>query len=205
MATKDNRIDTYIIKSADFAIPVMTHLRSIVHDACPEVRETMKWSFPHFEYRDSILCSMASFKQHCAFTIWLASQMKDPHGILTTGTGRLAMGNLGRITCLEDLPPDDILKGYLREAMILIEKGVRLAKKEPVNTPKDLLIPEDFQNELDRHPKALETFNRFSRSNKKEYAEWIRDAKTEATRSKRIATALEWLTEGKSRNWKYQK
>ena len=205
MATKDYRIDTYIVRSADFAVPVMTHLRSVIHDACPEVKETMKWSFPHFEYRDAILCSMASFKQHCAFTIWLASQMNDQHGILTTGTGRPAMGNLGRITCLEDLPSDDILTGYLKEAMVLIENGTKMARKEPASTSRELVIPDFFQNALALHPRALETFNRFSYSNKKEYVEWITNAKTDETRNKRIATALEWLTEGKSRNWKYIK
>lgn len=205
MAIKDNRVDTYIVKSADFAVPILSHLRSVVHDACPEVRETIKWSFPHFEFRNTILCSMASFKQHCAFTIWLASQMQDPHGILTTGAGRPAMGHLGRITCLEDLPPDDILIGYLKDAMVLIEQGVKLTKKEPETASKELEIPDYFQKELENHPDALDTFNRFSYSGKKEYVEWIRDAKTEETRRKRLATAIDWLIEGKSRNWKYLK
>ncbi|MBP6977991.1 MAG: YdeI/OmpD-associated family protein [Bacteroidales bacterium] len=148
---------------------------------------------------------MASFKQHCAFTIWLASQMQDPHGILTTGTDRPAMGNLGKITCLEDLPSDPILIGYLRDAVELIEKGTKLVKKETASKSKELVIPDYLQHELALHPKALQTFNQFSYSNKKEYVEWIKDAKTEETRRRRLATAIDWLTEGKPHNWKYLK
>ena len=201
MGTRDPRIDAYIENSADFAKPILVHLRDVVHAACPDVEETMKWSFPHFMY-EGMLCSMASFKAHCAFGFWkgalvLGEESKDTE----------AMGNLGRITSVKDLPSKKVLSGWIRQAMRLNEEGVKaptkrkpgLKRAPPPKMPKELALA------LDRNPKARETFEAFSPSHRKEYIEWVAEAKTDATREKRLATTIEWLTEGKQRNWKYQK
>jgi uncharacterized protein YdeI (YjbR/CyaY-like superfamily) len=203
MEHSDPRIDEYILKAADFAKPILHHLRSIIHKACPQVKETIKWSFPNFEYSGSILCNMAAFKQHCTFGFWLGSQMKDPHGLLSNVGEKTAMGNFGQIKSLEDLPSDTILAEYIEEAMSLIEKGLKVQKKEKVQL-KELKIPDYFISALQKNTTALSYFEKLSPSHKKEYLEWITEAKTEATRNKRVSTAVEWMEEGKSRNWKYK-
>ena len=203
MSHTDPRIDTYIIKSASFAIPVLEYLRALVHETCPDVKETMKWSFPHFEYKGSILCSMASFKQHCAFGFWLESRLTDPDKLLAVNGERVGMGSLGKITGIDDLPAEAHLKGFILEAMRLIDSGVKLKKENKPQEPKELVVPEYVTEALADNAAARKVFEGFSYSNKKEYVEWFEDAKTEATREKRIAQALEWLAEGKVRNWKY--
>jgi uncharacterized protein YdeI (YjbR/CyaY-like superfamily) len=203
MQHTDPRIDTYILKSADFAIPILEYLRAVIHAACPEVKETMKWSFPNFEYRGSIMCNMASFKGHCSFGFWLASQLNDPHNVLASGDEKNAMGQLGKIKSLEDLPAEEYLTALIKEAMHMIDSGVKQKRPEKPKEPKELVIPDYVPEALARSPKAQETFAGFSYSNKKDYIEWFEEAKTEATRHKRIETAIEWMEEGKSRNWKY--
>ncbi|HXF99893.1 MAG TPA: YdeI/OmpD-associated family protein [Bacteroidota bacterium] len=200
MSSTDPRVDAYIAKSADFARPILEHLRALVHKACPDVQETMKWSFPHFDYK-GIMCSMAAFKHHCSFGFWKASLMKDPDGILTTGNG---MGNLGKITSLKDLPSDRILIKYIKEAAKLNEEGVKVDRTKSA-TKKPLTIPADLASALKKNRKALQVFEKFPPSHKREYIEWITEAKRPETRAKRIATTLQWLSEGKSRNWKYEK
>lgn len=204
MPTPDPRIDDYISRSADFAKPVLNHLRNLVHKACPDVTETMKWSFPHFEYAGGILCSMASFKQHCAFGFWLGSLLSDPDKILSAVGEKTSMGHLGQIKSVNDLPDDKTLVKYIKEAMMLNEKGAKVTRKQPT-TFKEIEVPAYFTEALKQIEKAVEAFEKLSPSHKKEYLEWITEAKTETTRSKRISTALEWLQEGKSRNWKYNK
>lgn len=203
MATPDPRIDEYIAKSADFAKPILNHLRDVIHKACPRVEETIKWSFPHFDYSGSILCSMAAFKQHCAFGFWLGSLMSDPHKLMSTVGEKTAMGHFGRLQNLGDLPSDKILITYIKEAMALNEKGVKVKKERSTKT-KEIEIPPYLSDALKKNKKASEAFYKFSPSHRKEYLEWITEAKTEATRAKRIATTLERLSEGKSRHWKYQ-
>lgn len=202
MSQYDPRIDEYILKSADFAKPILTHIRDVVHKACPNARETIKWGFPHFEYAGAILCSMASFKHHCAFGFWLASLMKDPNKILAVGE-RASMGHFGPLKSLADLPTDKILATYIKEAMELIDKGAKVPRPEKATSSKPVEVPEYFLQELKKDKTAFAHFEKFSPSHKKEYVEWITEAKTEATRNKRMATAIEWLQEGKSRNWKY--
>jgi uncharacterized protein YdeI (YjbR/CyaY-like superfamily) len=194
------RVDEYIERSEDFAKPILKHLRELVHKASPEITEEIKWGFPNF-VKNGIICSMASFKKHCAFTIFNATMMNDPHGILKR-VGNTSMGQLGRISDVSDLPSDDILLEYIKEAISLDKSGIR--KVKPKET-KEINIPESITEALETNPKAKATFINFSYSHKKEYLEWITDAKTEATREKRIATMLEWLEEGKHRNWKYEK
>jgi uncharacterized protein YdeI (YjbR/CyaY-like superfamily) len=203
MSTNDSRVDEYISKSADFAKPVLTYLRDVVHKACPDVNETIKWNFPNFEYAGGILCSMAAFKQHCAFGFWLASLMTDPDKLLTIGE-KTAMGHLGQIKNIADLPSEEVLVKYIKEAMLLNEKGTKISKKK-VTEIKEVEIPPYFLDALRQNKTAYSTFEKFSPSHKKEYLEWITEAKSEATRNKRIATALEWLEEGKPRLWKYSK
>ncbi len=203
MGKKDKRIDNYILKSADFAIPILNHLRELVHFACPEVEEAIKWSFPHFGYKGEMMCSMASFKQHCAFGFWKASLMKDKK-LMANAKGETSMGHLGRITSLNDLPSDTTMVRYIKEAMKLNELGVKVEKKKPLPA-KELIVPHYFLKELRRNKAALNTFEAFSPSNKKEYVMWITEAKSEETRAKRIEQALEWMEEGKPRNWKYMK
>lgn len=201
MGKRDKRIDAYILKSADFAIPILTHLRELVHVACPEVVETMKWSFPVFEHK-GIMCNMAAFKQHCTFGFWKASLMKDKT-LVKNAASESAMGHLGKIFSLADLPADKVIIAYIKEAAKLNETGAKVVKKKP--DKKEVLPPPYFVKALKTNKAALKTFETFSYSNRKEYIEWITEAKTEATRDRRIETALEWLAEGKIRNWKYVK
>jgi len=164
----------------------------------------MKWSFPHFEFKGAILCSMASFKQHCAFGFWKASIMKDPEKVLQL-MGKTAMGQLDRIESLKDLPADKILIAYIKEAAKLNEDEIKLPQKKKSGDKKELIVPDVLRAALKKNKKAAVTFDAFSYSNKKDYVEWITEAKTDATRETRLDTAIEWMSEGKNRNWKYQK
>jgi uncharacterized protein YdeI (YjbR/CyaY-like superfamily) len=197
MGTRDPRIDTYIAKSSEFAKPIMSHLRNAVHAACPEVEETMKWSHPHFLYK-GMLCSMASFKGHCAFGFWKGSLVLG-----NNAPPEQAMGSFGRITRLEDLPSKKVLTGYIKAAMKLNDDGVKAPTRLKSKAPKEVVVPDDLASSLGANKKALAAFEKFSPSHKREYIEWITEAKTEATRSRRLTTAIEWMAEGKPRNWKY--
>jgi uncharacterized protein YdeI (YjbR/CyaY-like superfamily) len=198
------QFDTYIDRSADFAQPILNHLRKLIHKACPEVEEKMKWSFPNFEYKGSILCSMAAFKHHCTFGFWLGGVMDDPEQILIK-IGETAMGQFGRIKGLEDLPKDDIIIRYIHEAMRLTAERIKPPKKDITIEKVELTIPIELSDALQGNDKARATFDHFSPSKRKEYIEWINDAKTATTKEKRITTAIKWLAEGKSKNWKYEK
>ena len=203
MGKQDPRIDAYIAKSEEFAKPILEHFRTLVHKACPDVEETIKWGFAFFDYKGPF-CSMAAFKQHCAIGFWKASLMKDPK-LISNAKSEGAMGHLGRIASLKDLPSDKVLLAYLKEAAKLNADGIKLPAKQKPNKKKELVVPDYFVKILKKNKKAKETFNGFSYSQKKEYVEWITEAKTEETRNKRIATTIEWLAEGKIRNWKYAK
>ncbi|MBA2561728.1 MAG: YdeI/OmpD-associated family protein [Chitinophagaceae bacterium] len=202
MSTTDPRIDAYINKATPFAQPILHHIRQLVHKACPQVEETIKWSFPHFDYK-GILCSMAAMKQHCSFGFWKASLMADPEKLLNK-IGNTSMGSFGKIASINDLPSDKILISYIKEAVRLNEEDVKLPPKERT-AKKDVEVPGYMTSALSKNKKAQSAFDNFSPSHKREYIEWINDAKTEATRNKRIGTMLEWLAEGKSLNWKYQR
>ncbi len=201
MTQKDKRIDEYISKSAGFAKPVLQHLRNLVHKACPDVEETIKWGMPFFDYKGP-LCNMAAFKEHCAFGFWKSKIMKDAKEMM--GQNESAMGHMGKITGLKDLPPDGKLMAWVREAMKLNDDDIKLPERKK-SAPKEVEVPEALQKALNKNKAAGAAFNNFSPSHKREYIEWINEAKTEETKSKRIATTLEWVSEGKSRNWKYLK
>lgn len=201
MPVYDPRVDVYIEKMAPFAQPILQHLRELIHRQCPDIEETMKWSFPHFDYKGRTQFSMAGFKQHCAVGFWLASVMSDPKGILQL-EDKASMGSLGRIESLAGLPPDKILLQYFKESLKLTDEGVKpvkAAKKAAAEVP----VPDYFVAALKKNKKALAAFEGFAPSHRKEYLEWITEAKREETRDKRIAQAIEWLAEGRSRNWKY--
>jgi uncharacterized protein YdeI (YjbR/CyaY-like superfamily) len=195
----DPRIDAYIENAADFAKPVLKHLRGLIHQACPEIKETVKWGMPFFDYKGPV-CNIAAFKQHCAFGFWKGALMDDPQGLLKVNADQ-AMGQFGRITSIADLPEDNIIIEYVQKAVQLNELDKKVSKK--VLDRADVIVPEFLTEELNKHPLAKENFEKFNYSHRKEYVEWITEAKTETTRNKRIVTMIEWVSEGKSRNWKY--
>jgi len=199
MPTTDPFVDAYIEKAQDFAKPILNHIRKLVHEACPDVTETKKWSFPHFDYK-GMMCSMASFKEHCAFGFWKQSLMEDK----AFPAEKTAMGSFGRIKSLADLPDDKTMKKLIVDAMRLNDEGIKAAKPKPSGEKKELVVPEILVAALETNALASETFNNFPYSKKKDYVEWINEAKTDATRNKRLATTIEWLAEGKARHWKYQ-
>ncbi|HEU4935931.1 MAG TPA: YdeI/OmpD-associated family protein [Vicinamibacterales bacterium] len=197
MATTDPRVDAYIQNAAPFARPILVHIRESVHAGCPEVEETMKWSFPHFVYK-GMLCSMAAFKAHCSFGFWKGSLLDVP----PNGT---PMSQFGRITAVDDLPRSKELTRLVRQAAALNDDGVKIARPERTASKAPPKTPGDLQKALKTNAKASANFKALSPSHKREYIEWITEAKTEATRKKRMATTVEWLSQGKSRNWKYER
>jgi len=196
MPKKDPRIDAYIAKATDFAKPILTHLRKLVHAADPDVVETIKWNMPHFDHK-GIVCGMAAFKAHCSFGFWKGMILGN------RAAEDEAMGQFGRIKSLADLPGDKVLLGYIKKAVQLNEAGVKKAAPPRSKVRKELVVPDYFTGALRKNKKALATFEGFSYSHKKEYVEWITEAKREETRANRVATALAWLAQGKARNWKY--
>jgi uncharacterized protein YdeI (YjbR/CyaY-like superfamily) len=203
MGKYDKKVDAYISKSGGFAQPILEHIRELVHEACPDVEETIKWGFPHFNYK-GILGSMAAFKNHCSFGFWKGAIMKDPHQVMSV-VGKTSMGSFDKITSLKDLPPDRILKQYIKEAAQLNEDDIKVPTRAKPKEAKPVEVPTDFLKALKKNRQAFEIFQGFSNSNKKDYVQWITEAKTDATRQTRLATALEWIAEGKVRNWKYLK
>ena len=198
MPTTDPRVDAYIEKSKDFAKPILNHIRELVHQAFPAIEETMKWSFPHFVYKGSV-CHMASFNEHCAFGFWKQSLLESS----AFPAEKNAMGSFGRITSLNELPDDQTIKKLILDAVALNEKGIKVKRTAPKERA-ELVVPDILNAALANNELAAETFKNFPYSKKKDYVMWITEAKSEATRDKRLATTIEWLAEGKSRNWKYE-
>ena len=198
MSQHDPRIDAYIEKSAEFARPILTRLREIVHEACPQVDETMKWSMPSFGYAGGILCGMAAFKQHVSFGFWKHAQ------VMGEENPRDGMGSFGKMTTIKDLPPKKELVALIKRAMKLNEQGVKPPPASRKAAPKPPPVaPDDLMAALKKNRKAQATFDAFSPSARREYIDWIVEAKREETRAKRLAQAIEWMAEGKQRNWKY--
>ncbi|MGD0733021.1 MAG: YdeI/OmpD-associated family protein [Terracidiphilus sp.] len=204
----DPRVDVYIAKSKPFAQPILNHIRELIHKACPSVVETIKWSRPFFEYKGVILANMSAFKEHCSFGFWgleIAAVLREAKVLQPD-----AMGSLGRITSIEDLPADKQMLSLLRQAVGFVDSGQYTspitARQKVVKAPApEVKAPAEFTKALKANKKASAAFAAFSPSCKKEYVEWIADAKRDETRDKRIATAIDWISEGKQRNWKYQK
>jgi len=196
----DPRVDAYIAEAAEFAQPILRHLRKLVQDACPAAEETIKWNHLSFVLDGKILCMAGSFKAHCTFGFW----HKDVQQVVERELGKAseAAGLMGRITRIADLPSDATMRRFLKQAVALASSGVpaRLRSK-----PKpEAVVPADLAAGLKINKAAAKTFENFSPSHRRDYIEWITEAKREETRQKRLATTLEWLTDGKSRNWKYE-
>lgn len=195
-------IDAYIQRASPEFQLMMERLRDAVHRHCPEIEETLKWSMPSFIYRGKILCAMAAFKQHMSFGYWEHEAVKGADAV------RDGMGSYGKMRGPANMPKAAALKNDIRKAMTLIDEmlsGVAPVKPKAAKKAKPALsVPEDFQLALARKPKALKYFDAFSPSQRREYVEWIVEAKREDTRTRRIAQAVEWLSEGKRRNWKYE-
>jgi uncharacterized protein YdeI (YjbR/CyaY-like superfamily) len=198
MGIRDPRVDLYIAKSAAFAKPILEHLRETVHAACPDVAETIRWGFPHFD-ANGMLCSMASFKAHCAFGFWKGDLLFGD-----TPKGKDAMGHFGRVCSVADLPSRRELVRLVKAARKLNDGGPMPRTK--AKAPKPLVdVPADLAAALGRDAKARATFERFPPSHRREYVEWIVEAKRDETRARRVAQAVTWMAEGRSRNWKYER
>lgn len=207
MSSQDPKVDAYIEKAQPFAQPVLTHLRKLVHKAAPGAEEAMKWSRPFFLYKGTILANMSAFKEHCSFGFWgeeIGAVLREANVIQDGG-----MGSLGRITSIKDLPSEKEMLAFIRQAAAFIDSGEYtspIAARNKVakpSKPAPKASPE-FAAALKKNKKASAVFEAFSPSCKREYVEWIAEAKREETRDKRIAQAVEWIAEGKQRNWKYQ-
>jgi len=199
MAHRDPRIDDYIAKAEPFARPILVRLRALVHEACPEAEETIKWSMPFFVTDGASLCHMAAFKRHAAFGFWRHAEVM--------GGERPAegMGSFGKLASLDDLPPKRELVALLKRAAKLNASGAKPVRSAGKPPPRPLPeMPTDFAAALKAMPAAKTVYDAFAPSHRREYLEWILDAKRQETRAKRIAQAVEWLAEGKSRNWKYE-
>lgn len=205
--TFDSRIDLYIAKSRPFAQSLLNHLRELVHKACPGVVETIKWSRPFFEYKGVILGNMSAFKEHCSFGFWgeeISAVLRDARVLKPD-----AMGSLGRLTRIEDLPSNKQMLDLISRATAFIESGQYTspiaARHKVVKAPAPAVeAPPEFTRALKANKKASAAFAAFSPSCKREYVEWIAEARRAETREKRITTAIDWISEGKQRNWKYQ-
>ena len=202
MGKRDPRVDAYIAKQKDFAKPILAHLRDVVHAACPDVEETLKWSSPFFDYKGQPMCNMAAFKEHAAFGFWKAPLIEGLGSKSENGVAGTA-GHFGRLETVKDLPSKKVLTGFIKSAMKLNDEGVVVAR--PKTTEKAVgKVPPELAGALAKNKKAKATFDAFSPSHRREYVEWIAEAKREETRTKRAAQAVEWIAEGKQRNWKYQ-
>ncbi len=197
MAKKDPRVDAYIERSADFAKPILRYLRSAAFSASPDVEETVKWGMPHYTYK-GILFGMGAFKEHCAFGFWKSS-------LVVGSTAKDGMGNFGKIRSVADLPSKSVLSGYVRKAMKLNAEGIKSPRRVKAASPRPVVIPPELAAALRKNKAAATTFKSFSPSNQREYTEWISSAKGSDTRKLRLDTAIEWMAEGKTRNWKYMK
>ena len=201
------KFDAYIEKSQPFAQPILAHLRAVMHKGCPAMEEAIKWSHPFFVYRGTIVAHMAAFKEHCSFGFWgeeIGAVLREAGHVRDGG-----MGTLGRITSVKDLPAEKVMLGWVREAAAFIDSGQHTspisARRKVVKAPKAApKAPPEFAAALKKNKKAAAAFEAFSPSCKREYVDWIAEAKREETRDKRIAQAVEWIAEGKQRNWKYQ-
>lgn len=193
----DPRIDAYIARQADFARPILEHLRATVHAACPDCEETLKWSSPSFMYKGKILAGFAAFKAHASFGYWSGSQVLD-----ASPEQQSAMGQFGRLTSLDDLPSRAALVEFTRKAMKLIDDGVKPVRNKHKKPP--FSVPQDLRAAIDAVPAAAATFDNFPPGQQREYADWVSEAKRDETRARRLAQSVIWLAEGKRRNWKYE-
>jgi uncharacterized protein YdeI (YjbR/CyaY-like superfamily) len=194
--SRDPRIDAYIDKAGDFAKPILRHIRELVHKTIPGAGEAVKWGMPHFTHNGKNIAGMAAFKAHCAVMVHGDGRQSESDG----------MGSYGKLNSLKDLPDDSELAAKLIEARKRIDTEGSAVKRTPKAKPKaGIPVPQDFEAALRDNSEARATFEGFPPSQRREYVEWVSEAKQDATRAKRLATSIEWLTEGKRRNWKYER
>jgi uncharacterized protein YdeI (YjbR/CyaY-like superfamily) len=198
MGKTDPRVTAYIAKQQPFAQPILKYLREVAHEACPECEETLKWGAPAFMYH-GIVCIIAGFKKHVAIVLWKGPLIMDSKGKRADE----AWGDYGRVTSIDDLPSRRTLISYLKKAAKLNEDGVKVPKAKKVVKARPVVVPEDLTKLLKKNKKARDTFEAFSPSHKREYTEWITEAKRPETREKRLAATIEQLAQGKPRQWKY--
>jgi uncharacterized protein YdeI (YjbR/CyaY-like superfamily) len=201
--TRSPKVDAYAKQTEDFAKPILIHLRTLIYAVCPEVVEDIKYGIPHFSYRSDYLCIFAAYKYHCSFTLYKDALMKDTR-LKANSSLPAAKRFMGKLTSVADLPSDSDLTSWIEEAMALNEKGVKLPPRES-KTPKEVLMPAAFAAKLKSNPGIKAIFESKSQSFRKEYNFWIGEAKTDATRDKRIDDALSWIADGKGRFWKLAK
>jgi len=197
MGTRDVNIDAKIAAAAPFARPILEHLRALVHEAVPEAEEAIKWGMPHFTYRGKNIAGMAAFKAHCSFII---------HGEgRQGGEDEKGMGQFGRITSLEDLPPAEELVAHLQAARARIDEQGSAVSRPAAASKGELAIPDDFAAALKDSAPASKFWDSLTSAQRRDYLEWLSEAKRSETRQRRMAQAVEWLSEGKRRNWKYER
>ncbi|MBS0455153.1 MAG: YdeI/OmpD-associated family protein [Proteobacteria bacterium] len=197
------KVDAYAQKIEDFAKPIFARLRTLIHASCLEVVEEVKWGNPHFDYKGDMMCIFAAYKAHCSFTFYKDALMRDAR-LKANDSVPAAKRFMGKLTSAADLPADQELQSWIKEAMALNEQGLKLPARES-STPKEVAMPAAFDEKLQVNPEVKKIFDSKSASFQKEYKLWIGEAKTEATRDKRIAEALSWIAQGKGRFWKYAK
>ena len=195
--SRDERIDTYIGRAQPFARPILERIRERVHSALPQAEETLKWSAPAFTLDGKIVLIMASFKAHASLNFWRGQELCGDEAKAD------GMGQFGKLRSLDDLPPPDELDRLIREAGELARaapapRKVKHAKQEAELHPQ-------FAAALAKTPEAKAALEGFSPAARRDYVDWIAEAKRDETRQKRIASAVDWLSEGKKRNWKYEK
>lgn len=200
MPTTDPRIDAYIADAPAFARPLLAHLRALVHAACPDVEETIKWRFPHFQYK-GMLCGMAAFKAHCKLGFWKAELLRAGADATTLA----ALTALDHFAARADLPPDKLVSALIADAMALNDSAVKPPARAKAAAPRALDVPADLLAALAAAEPALTNFKAFNTSSRRDYADWLAEAKTDATRQRRLAQTVAQCAEGKTRNWKYAK
>ena len=199
METRDKRVDAYIAKAGDFAKPILTELREIIHDNCPDVEETIKWGVPFYDYHGP-MCMTPAFKQHCKLGFWNSKLVYDE---ATRKAG--IHEKLDRIESVKSLPPKKVIAGFIKKAMKLNEEGIKSPTRTNRAPKAEISMPKEFKGALAKNKKAKTAYDAFAPSHRREYLQWITEAKTDATRDRRIEQAVEWIAEGKQRNWKYQR
>ncbi len=206
MAQYDPAVEAYIDNSADFAKPILLHVRKLIHKTCPTVEEAIKWGIPHFDYKGGIMCMLAAYKGHCSFTFHKAPNMRDKR-LKESLQVKAIQRYMGKLTTLADLPADKELVAYIKEAMVINETGAKTTKPAKIKPASTAVTeaPDYFTKMLAADAKASKIFNEQSPSFRKNYIVWITDAKTDATRQKRIEQSLEWIAQGKGRFWQYEK
>lgn len=202
MSVYNEKVTEYIEKAQPFLQPILKHIRELVHKTNKDVEKKIKWGMPHFDYK-GMYCGIAAMKQHCGFGFWKAGLLKDPGNYIAKGEDA-GMGSFGRITSMKDLPPDKALIDFLKQAKELNDNDAKPEPRSKKEKPQ-LVLPEVALKALKKNAKAKATFDRFSPGQQRDYIEWIVEAKTDATRDKRLETMLQWLEEGKIRHWKYVK